>query len=156
MNKKISFSLLGITCAPLKIKALDYVAANQFEELQELLIQNLDKAGDILVASPEEGPDKGINIAWLLVLNKQFNLLEKLIGKGVITSEILAASPKESAFKGINVVFLLLEEQKYTLLGTLIEKDLITPEILSPVSRVGVFNGVTLVLLLAYQNSMIF
>ena len=150
MNKKISLNSVKKTDSDLKKIALQNVFANQFEELQKLLTDNLDKAGDILSAAPEEGPNKGINVAWVLACEKQFGLLGKLIDQKLIASDILAASPEEGPSKGINVACLLVAHKQFGLLGELIDQKLVTSETLAASPEDGVLKGINVVWLLAY------
>ena len=68
----------------------------------------------------------GINIVWLLVYYKQFNLVSKLIRKNALTQEMLSAI----SASGINVVWLLAANKAFDLLAQLVERNLLTEEML--------------------------
>ena len=78
-----------------------------------------------------------INLLWFLAKYKQWDLIDFLLQKELITSSMLSSMPEvtiasENFFQGENVLYLLGKNCQWELLEKFAKKDLITAELLHP------------------------
>ncbi len=98
------------------------------------------------------------SLLWILVKNQQWDLVDILLKKQLITTSMLAAIPRTTTpFNGTeekeSILYLLGNYQQWEILKRLFnQNELITTELLSPIVSSGLNQGINLLLLLTYNQ----
>ncbi|CAM4497131.1 MAG: hypothetical protein LEGION0403_FIIPPAGN_01714 [Legionella sp.] len=124
--------------------------SKQWELLKQLFNRKELITTELLEPTPLQGINQGINLLWILVNNRKWDLINILVERDLISPTILAAMPTVGDFQGMNVLSLLGCSKQWELLKQLFnQNELITTELLEPRALQGVNQGINLLWILA-------